>query len=82
MYIWVLFSIANDYDQPDANLVAWWKDKPDYETILDILGLVAYKDKKYTEIEDILNGKEVKVQHGHDTDYRLEQIGEGEYERR
>lgn len=26
--IWCLFSVANEYNQPENNLVAWWPAKP------------------------------------------------------
>lgn len=28
MKIWVLTSVANDYNQPENNLMAWWPQKP------------------------------------------------------
>ena len=28
MTIWILTRIANDYNQPENDLVAWWPEKP------------------------------------------------------
>ena len=37
--IWCLFSIENNYDQPDNNLVAFWHSKPSIEKIAEALGV-------------------------------------------
>jgi len=42
--IWVLFSIANEYDQPDNNLEAWWFFKPSFTELAK--GLVMEVDIK------------------------------------
>jgi len=79
MKIWVLFSIANNYDQPEANLVAWWVDKPKFMLLANAAG-VCYDERNGDErIGRLLNGKEVRI---YDSNFRLEQIGEGEYHRR
>ena len=75
MKIWVLFSIANDYDQPDANLVSWWKHKPSVEILTEVLGLKMSKIGN-EQAGMIWKGKEVRVW---DKDYRLECIEEGRY---
>ena len=69
--IWVLFSIANMYDQPEANLEAWWFKKPSLKLIIAIVG---FEDRK--RWIGILSGKEVRVG---EADYRLRHIKEGVY---
>lgn len=32
--IWVLFSVANEYNQPENNLEAWWFQKPTEEQLM------------------------------------------------
>ena len=66
--IWVLLSIDNLYDQPENNLVAWWRTKPDAKQLQNIL----HYDKEY--IVPILNGISVRLS---ETDYRLEELSEG-----
>ncbi len=70
--IWVLFSIANEYYQPEANLEAWWHKKPNLDTVYCIIG-----EHLDGSLRGILSGKEVRID---DTDYRLECIKEGKYE--
>ena len=33
MKIWILTQIANDYNQPENDLVAWWPEKPTKEQV-------------------------------------------------
>jgi len=70
--IWVLFSIANNYDQPDANIIAWWTKKPTVKAVADIL---SYHPKLF---RGLLLGKTIRVWN---VDYRLECVKEGKYGR-
>lgn len=36
--IYCLFSVDQNYDQPDHNLVAWWADRPSIEQVADACG--------------------------------------------
>lgn len=37
--IYCLFSVANMYDQPPCNLLAWWNNPP---TVEDLIGDISY----------------------------------------
>ena len=76
--IWVLLSVENEYDQPPANLEAWWIEKPSFKQIADVLNIGVDVKKGHAEIGRILKGKDIRVT-AHDTDYRLECIEEGIY---
>ncbi|WP_298845567.1 hypothetical protein [uncultured Clostridium sp.] len=65
--IWCLFSIANEYDQPDNNLECVWLTKPTFKQIRYIFGLAEGK-----WIEDLLEG--LKVRDAGHTEYRLKEI--------
>ena len=76
--IWCLFSVENDYDQPDYNLITWWKDKPSYDLIGKALGM-----KDFTVLGDSAILTIVKLASGNrqricNTDYFLEEIKEGQ----
>ena len=38
MNIWITNNIPTNYDQPKNNLVAWWKEKPDFHTLAKAMG--------------------------------------------
>lgn len=35
---YMLFSVHNNYDQPDHNLVAWWSGKPSFDQLAKAMG--------------------------------------------
>lgn len=73
--IWCLFSIANEYDQPDNNLVAAFEAKPQIQDLAKILfdySLEALKDDQIIGLVDILKGEEYRRYGNHDI--RLEEI--------
>ena len=37
--IWCLFSIENNYDQPDNNLEMWWSQKPSLEQLFGVFNI-------------------------------------------
>lgn len=74
MKIWCLFSIANLYDQPNNNLVAWWSNRPSFEVILSAVNGSLGDEKTIIAAANLLQGRETKV--GEDL-FRLEEINEG-----
>lgn len=75
--IYVLFSIDNNYDQPENNLVAWWHEKPSLELLANALGgsFPSINDERTLSIVKIWSMD--SCQRIEDTDYRLECIGPG-----
>lgn len=78
MKIWVLFSIYNDYSQPEANLEAWWPEKPSIKTLAETVNIKFESKKGSPECGKLLKGEEVRIG---EVDYRLEEIEPGTYER-
>ena len=74
MKIWALFSIANDYDQPDNNLVAWWQNKPKIEVLAQTIGINFDRNKGSVKLGKILKGQGVRID---GADFRLVEITEG-----
>jgi hypothetical protein len=72
--IWVLFSIANEYDQPDNNLEAWWFFKPSFTELAKGLVMEVDIKKGNSYIGKILKGEKVRMG---EYDYRLREIEEG-----
>lgn len=74
--IWCLFSVENQYDQPNNNLVAWWADKPDIATVAETVGLnfPGGHDEEIVKAVALWRGENICHI---DTDFRLELIGEG-----
>lgn len=58
--IYCLFSVANLYDQPPHNLVAWWSNQP---TVKDLIGVLG----DYHNEEDL-----IKLALGEDYDIKWE----------
>ncbi|HQT77999.1 MAG TPA: hypothetical protein PLD10_13170 [Rhodopila sp.] len=76
MKIWCLFSIENDYNQPEHNLVGWWLNKPSLETVGAAIGI----NFPFDSDDDVVNV--VRVWQGtpimfRDATYTLEEIEEG-----
>lgn len=71
-YIWVLLSIANDYNQPYNNLKVWWSEGPSKVQVASAIGVTGISDNFYM---NIMNGVEIRVG---GTDYRVKKVGEGE----
>lgn len=38
MKIYCLVQIANEYDQPNNDLLCWWRERPTIEVILEAIG--------------------------------------------
>lgn len=75
-----LFQVANNYDQPDNDLVCWWKTKPSIETLAKVLGVsfTNPNNEAIVALVNIFNTLEIgnSVRLG-ETDYRLEEVKEG-----
>jgi len=72
--IWVLFSIANAYDQPENNLEAWWWEKPDFGTLAKVMNIKVNEEEGNSTVGRILKGENVRDD---DCNYRLREIEEG-----
>lgn len=77
--IWCLFSIANNYDQPQNNLERWWSQKPSIEQLGKYMAcpLDTADDEDVVKVVNLWQGQTVRFSHN-DTDYRLEVVPEGE----
>ena len=76
MKIWCLFSVRNEYDQPDNNLEAWWVEKPSLETVAHALELTfpAPTDAQTLAVVKVWSGEEQTIG---SAAYRLSSINEG-----
>jgi hypothetical protein len=72
--IWCLFSVDNNYDQPANNLVCWWREKPDINTLSVAMGVRMDTDAHIIAVVRVHQGEKAQVIN---TEYRLEQVGEG-----
>ena len=76
MKIWALFSISNDYDQPNNNLEYWWTEKPTIEQVGTAM------EKPINNVNDETIVKIVGVWQGQEIDfcgmsYRIEELCPG-----
>lgn len=77
--IWCLFSVENNYDQPENNLCQWWDEKPSIEVLANaVVGqdLGDCNDDQIVMLVSIWTGKGGEVEGG--TLYRLQEVKEGE----
>ena len=76
MKIWALFSVKNEYDQPDNNLVGWWISKPSIECLASAIGISfpAELDQDTVAVVKIWSGEDLRIGNAH---YRLHEIEEG-----
>lgn len=65
--VWALFSIENDYNQPENNLCVLWKYKPHFNTLMQHFD--CYPTAK--EVGDLTRGKSVRIGN---TDYRIQEV--------
>lgn len=78
--IWALFSVENNYDQPDHNLHAWWVFKPDFDKLAKALGLGQFpcgEDAMTLYVVNMWQGKGGGQIRPSDTSYYLREIREG-----
>lgn len=75
MKAWAIFSIENNYYQPDNNLVALYKDKPTFEQLLSRFAngreLGELEEYEIIGIVSLLSGGKYKT---FDCEYRLEEV--------
>lgn len=72
--IWVLFSIANEYDQPENNFEAWWYEKPTFNMLAKLWNIDVDLKIGNSTIGKILKEQEVRWCN---TNYRLREVKEG-----
>ena len=73
--IWCLFSIQNEYDQPNNNLECWWQEKPSFEGLAVGLCLDVDIAKGDSRVGKVLKGEKVRIGY---SDYRLQEVEEKE----
>lgn len=74
MNIWCLFSVENNYDQPQNNLVAWWPSKLTMDILSTVLEIPFKGDENVLNIVHVYQGQVERIG---ETDYRLEEISAG-----
>lgn len=72
--IFCLFSIENDHDQPDNNLIAWFKSKPTIEDLIERFNVDLSDNEKIINIVKLWNGELVRLLPN--TYYRLRKVKE------
>lgn len=76
--IWCLFSVDNNYDQPDRNLTAWWQTKPSIEKLAGFLTVkLGECDDQTVKLVKIWSGEQHTLGILNDAAYRLEEVAEG-----
>lgn len=77
--IWCLFSVANEVDQPDNNLVRWWSIKPTIEQLASFMAcpLDLAGDAQIVQVVNLWQGRPEYFPSASKT-YRLEEVHEGE----
>lgn len=76
--IWCLFSVENNYDQPEHNLVAWWAEKPEFGVLAKAAGFGDFPSRKSEDtlaVVDLWQGQ--TIMDAQRTSFRLEEIMEG-----
>lgn len=73
--IWCLFSVDNNWDQPNCNLVCWWTRKPTVQMLTTALGYPAFPCVHHLDIVAIWREETTRIIN---TDYRIEEVSEGE----
>lgn len=78
--IFCLFSIENNYDQPDNNLIAWWSEAPSEDQLIKVLIReyaigIGHTEAYYASIVAKLLKETLRL---NNTDYRLEEVEESE----
>ena len=79
MEIVCLFSIVNNYDQPENNLEAWFENKPTIETLIKHFTVDLSDNEAVVNIVKLWNGERVRIYSHSDiyTSYRLQTVKEG-----
>ena len=80
MNIWCLFSVDNNYDQPNNNLVIWFNEKPTLDLLAKTLAdkpLGELPEDQIVQVVGVWTGKGDGKVGWSDTHYRLEEVEEG-----
>lgn len=76
--IWCLFSVDENYDQPDHNLTAWWQTRPSIEKLATFLTVrLGADDQQTINLVKIWSGETHSLGILNNTAYRLEEVPEG-----
>ena len=74
MKVYAIFSIANNYDQPENNLEILFQNKPNFENLktffFDQLSIDKLRDSDIMFLVDLMRGKSVRLD---GTEYRIEE---------
>ena len=75
MKVYAIFSIANNYDQPENNLEILFQNKPNFESLrtffFDQLSIDELRDSDIMFLVDLMRGKSVRLVY---TEYRIEEV--------
>lgn len=75
MPIWAIFSVKNDYNQPDNNLEKWYKNKPTFDVLLSFFykdtALSDLNNNQINDLDKLLDGNRVNI---FGDEYRLEVV--------
>lgn len=75
MKVYAIFSIANNYDQPENNLEILFQHKPNFESLktffFDKLSIDELRDSDIMFLVDLMRGKSIRLD---GTEYRIEEV--------
>ena len=75
MKVYAIFSIANNYEQPENNLEILFQNKPNFENLktffFDQLSIDELRDSDIMFLVDLMRGKSVRLVY---TEYRIEEV--------
>ena len=75
MKVYAIFSIANNYEQPENNLEILFQNKPNFENLktffFDQLSIDELRDSDIMFLVDLMRGKSVRLVY---TKYRIEEV--------
>ena len=75
MKVYAIFSIANNYEQPENNLEILFQNKPNFESLrtffFDQLSIDELRDSDIMFLVDLMRGKSVRLD---GTEYRIEDV--------
>lgn len=72
--VWALFQVANEYDQPENDLVTFWQTKPGIDQLARFMGAPLEKStsEQILAIAELWKGSRVRFPNADDAEYRLE----------
>ena len=69
-----MFSVENQYNQPNNNLEGWFNQKPTIEMLLKHFNVQMDDSERIAKIAQLWAGQEVRLSNA---DYRIEEVGQG-----